>query len=625
MIAVASVALAATLAAACTRETESTPGSTPSPVPVKVAFFQDLTAPGASQVVTPSYLGLRLALSDAEDRQAIPVVPDVVPLDTEGDATRAVELAREVAADPSYVAAVIGPFWAEPVEVGNMLDAAGIPTLSLSGSDPSLARQGWNSWRRLVAGTRRQVSSFGSALRASSHTAGGICVAGDDSAYSIRVSAMLGKELGGSRHVAISVSMTDDAAIGKLIEQIRAAGCGTIAWTGFVPGATLVRAALAAAKMEGIVFLGMDAMKSDAYLTTTDGAGEGTIVTCACVDLASSTATEAGRFIHDFQSEYGSPPGAYAAEGWDAGGMLVGAFATGAVDRSRVAQGLDADSGYRGLADTYRFASDGELDLASTAIHVFRAEGIRWVPVGVTAPQTELPVATPGYLSVAACRTGRPFAYQQAGQLRGFDVELAGRIAGRLGLTLSWSDRSCRSALDAIAAGTLDALVAPVDQIAQGTPATRIALSLHAGLVTTRAVAGGTRPLLGRLEPGDVVAVVDDRETRVWATTAIAATGAAVKLVKDPAAALRGLRTGSFAAVAEPVRDAWATVERRPALVVAQSVDIGAHDVIVAKGPDAVLVAAIDEALGRLMQSGRYTLLFAKYFPGVPVPPETGT
>ena len=78
-------------------------------------------------------------------------------------------------------------------------------------------------------------------------------------------------------------------------------------------------------------------------------------------------------------------------------------------------------------------------------------------------------------------------------------------------------------------------------------------------------------------------------------------------------------------AVADVEPDAWAAIERRRSLRVAQSVDIGAHDVFVAKGPDARVVAAIDEALSRLIRVGRYALLFTKYFPGTPVPSETGT
>ena len=43
---------------------------------------------------------------------------------------------------------------------------------------------------------------------------------------------------------------------------------------------------------------------------------------------------ESRRFIHDFQSRYGSPPGAFGAEGWDVGGMLLRVPA-GATDRPR--------------------------------------------------------------------------------------------------------------------------------------------------------------------------------------------------------------------------------------------------------------------------------------------------
>jgi hypothetical protein len=47
--------------------------------------------------------------------------------------------------------------------------------------------------------------------------------------------------------------------------------------------------------------------------------------------------------------------------------------------------------------------------------------------------------------------------------------------------------------------------------------------------------------------------------------------------------------------------------------------------VVVAAGPATRLLAAIDVTLGRLFDRGRYALLFGKYFPGVSIPPETGT
>ena len=115
------------------------------------------------------------------------------------------------------------------------------------------------------------------------------------------------------------------------------------------------------ARLGGVRFAGMDAMKTDGYLVTADG-GEGTIVVCPCVDLTTSTGSEDGRFVHDYQSEYGSPPGVYAAEGWDAGGMLVEAFGAGAVDRAEVARAIGSMATFDGLANTYRFDPGGGLD-----------------------------------------------------------------------------------------------------------------------------------------------------------------------------------------------------------------------------------------------------------------------
>jgi branched-chain amino acid transport system substrate-binding protein len=591
---------------------------------VKIAVLQDLSVDGAPQLVTPAFLGLRLALETAADRGGLPVVPEVVSIDTQGDPSRALELAHEVAADPSYVAAVVAPFWSETPAVGDALDAAGVPTISLSGLDPSPVDRGRSTWRRVVADLPREGASLASAISGSPTSAAGVCLAGDGSSYATDLAAILKATMGAGAVVA-EITVATEADVSAAVVRIGRAGCGAVAWTGFASGATLLRTRLMEAGLERIPLLGSAAMKADAYLSTTAGAGDGTVVTCACVDLGSSTRAEAQRFIHDYQSQYGTPPGPFAAEAWDVGGMLLRAFGAGAATRQAVAGELGRVATFRGLANTYRFAADGDLTGGSARIHTFRAEGLRWVPQGETDSQAELPVGTPGYLSVASCRKGSPFAYTARGRLRGFDVELAQAVARKLGLRLAWSHRPCRAGLRAVAAGTLDALLAPANEIPQGSPTSSVALALHVGLVGPRSAAHGDRPLLKRLGPDDVVGVVRTPETVAWARTAIPPTGASFLVLGDRAHAYDGLVAGRFAAVADLEPDAWAAIERRPTLAVVQSIDAGDRDVFVAKGPDAVLVAAIDRALGRLLDEGRYTLLFAKYFPGTPIPKETGT
>ena len=611
------------LAVACTGGT-SPPGATPSPIPVKVAFLQDLTVPGASQLVGPSLLALELALERAAERDGLPVVPDVEGMDTEGDPGLQAELARQIADDPAFVAVVEGPFTHLSEVSAAILGTAPIPTVSLSGWDE--APPDGTPWWRAVPRLQRSASSLVSAIRGSKGSTSGVCLLDDGSAYGEALAALVRGKVGSDR-IALNDEVPNEVPVTAVVERIRRSACGTVGWTGFATSVASLRAALTQAGLASIDVVGADPMKADAYLDQTDGAGDGTIVTCACADLASSTRPEAGRFIHDFQSRYGSPPGAFAAEGWDVGGMLIAAFAAGATDREAVAAALTASPPYEGLANTYRFSEGGELEPGSVRMHTYRAEGLRWVPLGESRDDGSLPVGTPGYLSVASCRSGPPFAYSSGDRLEGFDVELAGAMARRLELTLSWSDLPCGSALAAVSAGTLDAVLAPAASVAQGTPVSGVALSLRVALVARRPPQNGDgdRPLIDRLGPGDVVAVVRTPEAVSWAKDVLGATGVRLRIVTRRAHAYADLRSGRFTALADLEPWAWAAIERRPGLTVAQSLDAGAHDVFVAKGPDAILVAALDRELSRLLRNGRYALLFVKYFPGTPIAAETGT
>ena len=189
------VALVATLASACTGGAGE-PSTAPDPVPVKIAFLHDMSVPGSAQTVAPALLGLQLALQEAVDRGDLPVVPEVVGLDVEGDESKASALAQSVVDDPSFVAAVIGPFWSEPTSVGALLDGAGVPTLSVSELGSSLASQGWSSWRRVVAGLPGESAALAAAIRVSTRSAGGTCLVGDGSSFSDELGGLLSADLG---------------------------------------------------------------------------------------------------------------------------------------------------------------------------------------------------------------------------------------------------------------------------------------------------------------------------------------------------------------------------------------------------------------------------------------------
>lgn len=630
------LALAAVLAAACSghggpdasRTTTISgaiaTGASGNPVPVKIAVFEDLSNEDATQLVMPSYLGLQLALT--EGAADVPVAPQLVALDVQDDPARAADLAQQVADDPTYVAAVIAPFWAETKAVGDILSAAGIPTLSLSALNPDIPSYGWTSWRRLVPTQPRQADSLAALLASSANSVTGVCLVRDTTQYSVALTGLLKQRL---RHLVTKVVTIDSPlvtdAFGQAAADIDAAGCRTIAWTGFAASGALLRTSLTSSGLPGVVMYGADAVKDEPFLTLTAGVGNGTVVTCPCVDLATSTDPEAQRFVHDYQSEFGSSPGVYGAEGWDLGTMLITAFRTGAAAHGPLVEALSRVRELNGVAGIYGWTDGGELAPSAVQVHTFVDRGQRWTSFAVAPGMgpAALPLHTEGLLTAAACRTGLPFDAQQHGRPAGFDVDLAAAVAKNLGVRLGWQAGPCDRARTELASGRLDMLFAARDSLPQGTPASRVAVSVRTALVTRRRDASSAA--LGALGPGDRVGVVSSPVTTRWVRQVLAGPGAKIRRYRSGADAYDALVNGDITAVADTEYGAWAGIERRPQLTVTQTFDTGAHDVLVTSGTaGTTLLGAVDGALGHLLQTGRYALVWAKWFPGTTVPTEIG-
>ena len=121
-------------------------------------------------------------------------------------------------------------------------------------------------------------------------------------------------------------------------------------------------------------------MKDATFLTVSGRAGVGSVAACPCADLSTATDLASQRFIQDYQADFGVAPGAFAAEAWDAAGMFVGAFRTGASSRSEVLASLWGTDRFRGLANTYMFEPTGELAPVAARVHLYRDQAGRWMP-----------------------------------------------------------------------------------------------------------------------------------------------------------------------------------------------------------------------------------------------------
>jgi len=327
------VAFAATLTllAACTgahadpSPATTRPSASPSAAAPKIAFLQDETIDEPLQHELPALQGLRLALERAADEGTIPGPVEVVDLDTQGDPSTGLALAREVAADPAYVAVVVAPHLNESEAVGRVLDEAGLATIGLSTLGP--AGDAWGGRLRLVPRQAVQVRALAGYLR--TRAASPLCLVAEGSTPADPLASALASALG-SRVVEEETVPPDATPPDGATAHLRDAACGTVAWAGSSTGAAALRIAMTGAGLGAVPLVGSDLVKTETYLTTAGRAGEGTVVSCPCTDLSTSTALRAQVFVHDYQSEFGSPPAPFAAEGWDAGGILVRALVGGA-------------------------------------------------------------------------------------------------------------------------------------------------------------------------------------------------------------------------------------------------------------------------------------------------------
>ena len=358
------------------------------PRAVKIAFFQDLSVPESLDLVSPSFL----ALDTVVQREVVGgegIDAEVVQLDTGGDATTAAGMAREVAADPSFVLAVIAPFWKEPPEVARILAEAAVPTMSLSPesaspwlSAPSPPGDPAELWRRFVPGRGTQAELLARVARRSStdDATQPVCLVGDGSDY--------GSELATGIEAALSPlspTLIDGADASAAAHELASSGCGVVVWTGFPPGARDLAEAMREADpaTERTIDLAGDALK--AVMPLMSSGGEGVVVesvACPCADVSVALDLASRTFLNAYQSEHGLAPGVYAAEAWDAASIVAEALASGGSTRAGMRVEFRAITSYDGVAQTYTFDSEGEPIGARAGL--FTAAGTRWLPSWLT-------------------------------------------------------------------------------------------------------------------------------------------------------------------------------------------------------------------------------------------------
>ena len=311
----------------------------------RVLVFQDGSIEDSRSVVTPAVLGISLALDGSG--VAVQVVDAADPGTSLG-------ASMEAAADPQVRAAIVAPFAALPSAARDALLQANIPVLSLSWLD----EPGGAGWRRLVDPARSQAEVL---ARTATTLGEHVCLSGDGAPSSHLLDAETASALedGGTTGVSAAGEPAEAASIAA------ARGCDVVVWTGSAEGAAALRRLLE----PSVSLLLGDRARTDGFLESSwQGSRGPTLGVCSCVDLSTSYEPAAQSFIHDYQEFTGLDAGPWAAEGYDAGSMV-----------------LNAGSGtYKGLGGTYMWGYGG--DLAEPHLRIYEAVGVRWQEPNLGTP-----------------------------------------------------------------------------------------------------------------------------------------------------------------------------------------------------------------------------------------------
>jgi branched-chain amino acid transport system substrate-binding protein len=359
--------------------------STPAtPVSLTVAFIETLDGEETPGRVTPAFQGARLAFSNAEVVAGLPIDVEVAAYNTEGDPARAAEIAAEIAASPEVVAAIGAPGLTDQAEIGDALDSAEVPWITLSGAGSGLGDRGWTGWRRLVADQVVQGIALAQLVDSLRQSRQGVCVLGDGTSAA---RSLLGAAVQALHAEVVLRAIVPEAQpdLAAAANAVAAAGCGVALWGGGDAVGAALRRQLVQVGLRRMPFIGNDRIRDPGFLEAVGPAGEGVLAACPCVDVSTSTELAAQRFIQDYQSEFGLPPGPYAVEAWDAARMLVAAFREGAVTRGSVRAAVAATASFDGLAGTYVFAPGGDLADPAASVRISRVEGGRWLELATTS------------------------------------------------------------------------------------------------------------------------------------------------------------------------------------------------------------------------------------------------
>ncbi|MER5931881.1 bifunctional serine/threonine-protein kinase/ABC transporter substrate-binding protein [Streptomyces sp. NPDC002054] len=336
-----------------------------------LALQADLTGPGKATGQAHER-GMQLAVAQHNARPDAPFRLALRVVDDRGDATRAEQAVKELAADPAVIG-LVGPTWpAAVVGLAAACHAADLPLLTVSVDTPERPMAD----TRTLCTTRPDDSQLSltvihylSTVRPSRRIAVVEQQEDGDTAWqlvrSLSQTPPEGAEVTGHR-------VPRGAAFGPAVRELTAQRAEAVVFAGTSPqrAAELART-LADAGFTG-PRVGVQHIMEPAFLTAAGPAAEGWVIGSFFTDPLAVPAAAA--FVSAYRAAYGEPPARWATEAYDAVGFQAAAL-TGLEGEGRDRAGLARRifrTPYQGLAKPLEFDVNTHALTWKRTAHLYR-------------------------------------------------------------------------------------------------------------------------------------------------------------------------------------------------------------------------------------------------------------
>ncbi|MEG3637130.1 branched-chain amino acid ABC transporter substrate-binding protein [Micromonospora palythoicola] len=327
----------------------------------KLAIFGAFSGPNSGLVI-PSLNGAKLAVKQHNEANADCQVT-LQEFDTQGDPTQATPVANQVVGDESFLGVIGGAFSGETKATMDVYEAAGMVMVSPSATAIELTAGDNKAFHRVVGNDATQGAAAAVYFRDVAK-AKKVFVINDGTTYGAGIANELTKALG---DLAGGTDQVQEKQVNfaATISKIKAAAPDAVAYGGYTNEAAPLLKQMREAGIEA-TFLGFDGLYDPAFPSGAGAGANGAIVTCPCLPPDKA----GGTFSADYEKEYGSPPGSYGAEGFDAAKVLIEGLAEGKTTRKDLLEWVDAYD-KEGVSKYLKFDPTGDVDKSRVVIWAY--------------------------------------------------------------------------------------------------------------------------------------------------------------------------------------------------------------------------------------------------------------